>query len=143
MSTEKYRPSDNGIGERLLFYRKMLQKSGVEFSNIIGISQGSLSDIERGKTKPSVKALIGLIQRTDIDIRWLLTGEEPKRQADLIDHFSFYEELEQWARETGRSENTQWMRNQIESFFPMFTEWKKRRAEGDEDTPRHPASKIA
>jgi len=74
---------------------------------------------------------------------WTMTGEGPKKLEEIIEGFGFYEELEQWARETGRSENTQWLRNQIESFFPMFTEWKKRREKREEDESDLPTSKIA
>jgi len=140
MSTEKYRTSDNEIGERLLAYRKSKGKNGTDFAAIIGISQGSLSDIERGKTKPSAKALIGLIQKTDIDIRWLLTGET---EQIIKNQNLFYEELEQWAKETGGSKNTAWLKNQIESFFPMFKEWRKRRDEGEENKSGFPSSKVA
>lgn len=63
-----------------------------------------------------------------------MTGEGPKRLEDIKCDLTFYEELEVWARETGRSDDIQWMRNQIESFFPMFKEWKAARGktlEGD------------
>lgn len=75
--------------------------------------------------------------------RWIMTGEGPKRLDDLKGDWGFYEELEQWAKETGRSENIQWLRNQIESFYPMFIEWKKRRAEGDSFEDGKPESKVA
>ncbi|MCL2790870.1 MAG: helix-turn-helix domain containing protein [Desulfobulbus sp.] len=74
---------------------------------------------------------------------WIMTGEGPKRLEEIKEGFGFYEELEQWARETGQSENTQWMRNQIESFFPMFKEWKKRRDEGEEIEPDATFSRVA
>ena len=74
---------------------------------------------------------------------WIMTGEGPRRLEEIKGNFAFYEDLEEWARETGRSEDIQWLRNQIESFFPMFTEWKKRRAEGDEAGDEFPSSKVA
>ncbi|MDD2467124.1 MAG: helix-turn-helix domain-containing protein [Desulfobulbus sp.] len=74
---------------------------------------------------------------------WIMTGKGPKTLDEQKGDLVFYEELEEWARETGRTENTQWLKNQIESFFPMFTEWKKRRAEGDIIEDGTPASKVA
>ena len=74
---------------------------------------------------------------------WIMTGQGPKRLDEQKGDLGFYEELEEWARETGQSKNTQWMRNQIESFFPMFKEWKKRRDEGGENNSGIPSSKVA
>lgn len=130
----------DNFGARLQSYRALKGITGQELAKIIGVSQGSLSEIENGKREPSAKVFYGIIKNTDIDIKWLVTGKgaEPKKE-----DYSFYEELEQWARETGRSENTQWMRNQIESFFPMFKEWKKRKEEGEDDQPEQPSSMMA
>jgi len=74
---------------------------------------------------------------------WILTGEEEKIPKTTIDYLGFYEELEQWARETGGSKNTAWLKSQIESFFPMFKEWRKRREEGEENKSGFPSSKVA
>jgi transcriptional regulator with XRE-family HTH domain len=46
----------------------------VDFAKQIGISQGSLSDIENEKTKPSAETLSSIVRNTDIDATWLLTG---------------------------------------------------------------------
>ncbi len=61
---------------------------------------------------------------------WIMTGEGPKKLEEQRE-IKFYEELEEWARETGQSENTQWLRNQIESFFPMFKKWKEEKEESE------------
>lgn len=74
---------------------------------------------------------------------WIMTGKGPKTLNEKQGNLGFYEELEEWAQETGRTENTQWLKNQIESFFPMFVEWKKRRAEGDNFGDETPASRVA
>lgn len=44
-----------------------------DFAKLIGISQGSLSDIENGKTKPSAETLASIVRNTDINAAWLLT----------------------------------------------------------------------
>lgn len=57
---------------------------GKEFAAIIGISPGSLSDIENGNTKPKADTLTALINKTDIDPVWLLTGSEPAAKVKPI-----------------------------------------------------------
>lgn len=84
-----------------------------------------------------------IAQEYGLSTDWIMTGVEQGRPEGIKGDLAFYEELEEWARETGRSEDIQWLRNQIESFYPMFTEWKKRRAEGDEAGNEFPTSKVA
>ena len=65
-----------GIGHRLKEYRKIKRILTItSFSEIIGISQGSLSDIENEKTFPSADTLQKIVRNTDINVQWLLTGE--------------------------------------------------------------------
>jgi transcriptional regulator with XRE-family HTH domain len=65
-----------GIGHRLKEYRRIKRiRTSTSFSEIIGISQGSLSDIENEKTFPSADTLKKIIKNTDINAHWLLTGE--------------------------------------------------------------------
>lgn len=40
-----------------------------------GCSQGALSGLENDKAKPAAETIANLLRHTDIDIRWLLTGE--------------------------------------------------------------------
>lgn len=63
------------IGVRCKTYRLSQRAKVADFAKLIGISQGSLSDIENNKTKPSADTLCNLVRYTDIDARWLLTGE--------------------------------------------------------------------
>lgn len=65
------------IGERIRNYRKTLDISGKDFAKVIGISAGSLSDIENEKTNPSSDTLSSLVRNTEINPTWLLTGEGP------------------------------------------------------------------
>ena len=65
-----------GIGHRLKVYRKIKGiRTITSFSETIGISQGSLSDIENEKTFPSADTLHKIVEKTDINAHWLLTGE--------------------------------------------------------------------
>ena len=66
---------DSNIGERVRLFRKSLGMKGVAFSKYIAVSQGSLSEIENGKSLPSATTLINLY-RQGCDIHWLLTGDK-------------------------------------------------------------------
>jgi len=68
------------LGTRLKQYRKKKGWSLNNLANIIKVSQGSLSDIERGKTKPAADTITALCEKTDIDIIWLLTGKKDDEQ---------------------------------------------------------------
>lgn len=65
------------IGQRLREYRKKKGYKIKELANIIGFSQGGLSDIENEKADPSTQTLLKLVQNTDINLAWLLTGKGP------------------------------------------------------------------
>ena len=63
------------MGQRLRAFRKSKNLKGYQFAKKIGISQGSLSDLENEISLPSAKTLKGLCLETDINIHWLLTGK--------------------------------------------------------------------
>ena len=65
----------NSIGERIKSYRVRKGIKLRDFAKLIGISQGGLSDIENDKTKPGANTLVSIVQKTDINPGWLLTGE--------------------------------------------------------------------
>ncbi|MDA8325743.1 MAG: helix-turn-helix domain-containing protein [Nitrospiraceae bacterium] len=65
------------IGKRIKGYRLKKGLKVKEFSEKIGISQGTLSDIENEKTKPSADTLSLIIRHADINPNWLLTGAGP------------------------------------------------------------------
>jgi transcriptional regulator with XRE-family HTH domain len=62
------------IGERIKTLRKSIGFNQKEFSNKIGISQGSLSDIEKGRNKPSIQTLIEISGNFNVSIDWLIKG---------------------------------------------------------------------
>jgi transcriptional regulator with XRE-family HTH domain len=60
------------IGQKIKKIRKANEMNQVEFSKMIGISQGRLSEIETDITKPSAETLIALRKRFKVDLNWLL-----------------------------------------------------------------------
>lgn len=63
------------IGQRIRQVRENNSLKTAAFAKIIGISQGSLSDIENGKTNPRASTLQNLVSSMNVDPLWLLTGE--------------------------------------------------------------------
>ena len=62
------------IGNRIRALRgNMLQE---DFAKCLGISQGQLSKIERGKLAPTVDVLVRLKQRSGRTADWILLGQE-------------------------------------------------------------------
>lgn len=75
------------IGSRIKQFRKIIGLKTKDFSSLIGISQGALSGLENEKSKPSADTLSSIVQHTDINPVWLLTGEGepccvPSRDSD-------------------------------------------------------------
>ncbi len=77
MPAKKINPSEfpATVGGRLKYWRKVSRLRLVDVTKLIRVSQGSLSDLENDKSLPSANTLTGLFQKTDMSIRWLLTGE--------------------------------------------------------------------
>lgn len=72
------------IGQRIREFRTRNKITMKQLADIIGISQGSLSDIENNKTSPSSKTLENIVRNTDISSQWLLTGEEPMDPTSIL-----------------------------------------------------------
>jgi transcriptional regulator with XRE-family HTH domain len=63
-----------GIGSRIRVLRgDMLQE---DLARHLGISQGQLSKIERGKLGPTVEILIRLVKRFGKTADWILMGQD-------------------------------------------------------------------
>jgi len=61
------------IGSRIRELRgEMLQE---ELAKYLGISQGQLSKIERGKLGPTAEVLLRLVERFGKSADWMLTGK--------------------------------------------------------------------
>lgn len=61
--------------ERLRHLRETLHLNQKEFCKQIDLSQGRLSDIEAGKTKPSYTTLQAISEKFSISLDWLVTGK--------------------------------------------------------------------
>jgi transcriptional regulator with XRE-family HTH domain len=68
------------LGDRLRQWRKSVPLKAYQLAKKIGISQGSLSDIENGKSLPSADTIAKLYQHTNLNIIWLLTSKGPIRK---------------------------------------------------------------
>lgn len=60
-----------GIGDKVKSIRLQHGLNQVAFAKKIGISQGRLSEIEQGKTKPSAETLNELRRNFNSDLNWL------------------------------------------------------------------------
>ena len=65
------------VGERLRLWRKSSMLKLLDVKKMIGVSQGSLSDLENNKSLPSAGTLTQLCLKTDLNSCWLLTGTGP------------------------------------------------------------------
>ncbi len=75
------------IGLRIKDIRINNNLTQIEMAKSLGISQGMLSDIERGRIEPSRNVLLQIIDKFDIDANWLMTGEtreESETQTEII-----------------------------------------------------------
>ncbi|OPH56168.1 hypothetical protein BC351_28780 [Paenibacillus ferrarius] len=64
----------NIIGDNVRRLRKIHNLNQIEFSRLIGVSQGSLSDIEAGKSKPAIETVISIHTKFGCSLEWLLKG---------------------------------------------------------------------
>lgn len=71
------RNEETTVGRRLKAWRKSSALTLVQLSKKIGVSQGSLSDLENDNSLPSATTLAQLCRHTDLNICWILTGQEP------------------------------------------------------------------
>jgi transcriptional regulator with XRE-family HTH domain len=75
------------IAERFKYLRNLACLSQAEFAHMIQLSQGRLSDIERGKNKPSADTLLAVVEFFNISATWLLQGTgKPPTHVSLSSH---------------------------------------------------------
>ena len=70
------------LGTRLRKWRITNNLKGYELAKLIGISQGSLSDLENNVSHPSANTLALLYLNTTINIIWLLIQEGEMERED-------------------------------------------------------------
>ena len=71
-----------GVGVRIRSWRKMMDLKSYQLARILGLSQGSLSDIENCNSFPSANTIALFHTKTDINIAWMLLGDKSKQSAD-------------------------------------------------------------
>lgn len=64
------------LGEKVRYIRKSNELNQKEFADRIGVSQGTLSDIERGVCLPSCETIAALKSVFRSDLNWLLSEDE-------------------------------------------------------------------
>jgi transcriptional regulator with XRE-family HTH domain len=62
------------INQRLKILRKRLHLSQIEFSELIGITQATLSRLEHGVNTPSMDVLFKIASKTQASLDWLVLG---------------------------------------------------------------------
>jgi len=73
-----------GLGNRLRQWRKRKGLKLKELSAVLGVSQGSLSDIENEKSLPSADTLLSIEMNTDLCILYLLSGRADRAGQEKI-----------------------------------------------------------
>lgn len=62
----------NVIGVNIKRLRNLHKLNQVEFAKVIGISQGSLSDFESGKSKLSIDTIVAIYENFHCSFEWLV-----------------------------------------------------------------------
>jgi transcriptional regulator with XRE-family HTH domain len=60
--------------ERLKILRSQSKMTQTEFGNAVGMSQGNVSEMERGKFNPSIETIISACKYFRVSADWLLMG---------------------------------------------------------------------
>ncbi len=63
------------IGERLKAIRSALRLKQIEMAKALDMNPSAISQMESGRTKPSLETLIEIAQSYKVDLHWLITGE--------------------------------------------------------------------
>lgn len=93
----------SSVGERIRYIRKQHKLTQIEFAQCLDISQGTLSEIESGKAKPSFDVLVLLSEKYRVDLNWLIMGQPTELhiglQKDELILLDNYRKLEEIAKE--------------------------------------------
>jgi len=94
---------ENTLGDRIKRLRKQQRMTQVNFAQSLGISQANLSEIESGKSKPSIEVLIAMVILYKVDLHWLLFSEnllfKKEMDADESQLINSYRQLQDIAKE--------------------------------------------
>ena len=72
------------VGRRIRELRLSINTRQKRFSEILGCSNSYLSDIESGRTKPSLELLISISENTNCSLEWLIIGKGKMKTANII-----------------------------------------------------------
>ncbi|MEK5057679.1 hypothetical protein BK126_05270 [Paenibacillus sp. FSL H7-0326] len=72
------------IGENIRKLRKTAGLTQIEFAKQIGISQGTLSDIEQGNCNPSVDTALSIHNHFNVTLDWLLKGKQNRSTIEQV-----------------------------------------------------------
>ena len=81
--------------------RTLLNISQKEFSSTLGVSQGTISDIENGRKGPSRSVLISLNKKFGVNANWLLIGGNEKVFRAKEDDVTLFEEEQSIVKRRG------------------------------------------
>lgn len=125
------------VGSRLKFLREKMGLSQGSFARSLGLSLRGYQNYERGERSASKELICALMDRYNIDPRWLLTGEENK--LDLVREgraaYTSIDEVNQikaWLDEfwTKASEKERaWLTIQMQHVFPQYRNWLRKNGE--------------
>lgn len=63
------------LGEKLKSIRKLNKLNQSKFSLLIGISQATLSELEKDKYKPSLETILSIKNKFNVNFEWLLLDD--------------------------------------------------------------------
>lgn len=63
------------INERIKSIRSTLRIKQNEMAKLLEMNPSAISQLESGRTKPSLETLIDIAQKLRVDLHWLITGE--------------------------------------------------------------------
>jgi transcriptional regulator with XRE-family HTH domain len=72
------------LGDRIRLIRKTNRLNQIEFSSMLGISQGTLSELEQDKYNPSLETILSIQKVFQTDLKWLLLGEIEQKDEGLF-----------------------------------------------------------
>ncbi len=148
MSSKRNLQPDN-FGARLQNYRLEKKLTGKQLADIIGISQGSLSELENGKREPSGKVFFGIAENTDIDLKWLLTGKSRKlrkcQEISAARKFEIFDQAEEWLNEEVKKNPKReiWFEVEFEKAFQEFKAWKEEKDRMENEEAETQTYKVA
>ena len=71
---KKQKPDLRGIGLRLRDLRGVMRQE--ELASQLGVSQGQLSKVERGRVAPTLEILLGVATKFGKSLDWIVRGDD-------------------------------------------------------------------